>query len=306
MKISIVIVNWNAGKLLESCLASIEDYHDGLVEQIIVVDNDSADGSERAASSRKNVQLIKTGENSGFGKACNIGARACTGDILLFLNPDAALTQYALRRTVEHLISRPDVGVAGVQLKGFDGHVSRTCTLLPTPTKMVMHALGVDRLVPKAGFFMADWPHDRTRDVDHVIGAFYAIRRDLFEQLQGFDERFFVYLEDLDLSARVISTGHRISFLADTFALHVGGGTSAQVKARRLFYAIRSRLIYSHKHFGLFGFLAVTGATLLLEPWSRLLHAVLVRSWSNVKETLSAYRMLFGWLPRWAISGNTR
>jgi GT2 family glycosyltransferase len=153
---------------------------------------------------------------------------------------------------------------------------------------------------------MAEWDHKQTRPVDHVIGAFFLVRRELFEALEGFDERFFVYLEDLDFSYRAYQSGWRSVYLGDVQAFHAGGGTSNQIKARRLFYSLRSRLLYSFKHFSWIGASAVLIATLLVEPLSRSVLALLRRSWPGLKETWAAYGMLWQWLPRWATQGVTR
>jgi len=153
---------------------------------------------------------------------------------------------------------------------------------------------------------MAEWPHDITRDVDHVIGAFFLVRRSLFESLGRFDERFFVYLEDLDFSYRARQAGWRSVYLANAQAFHAGGGTSHQVKARRLFYSLRSRLLYAAKHFSKSGAALVFLATLLLEPLSRSAWALMRRSLPSLKETWQGYGMLWCWLPQWVFKGVTR
>jgi len=140
---------------------------------------------------------------------------------------------------------------------------------------------------------MEEWPHDETREVDHVIGAFFLVRRSLFESLGGFDERFFVYLEDVDFSVRAGRAGWRSVYLTEARAYHKGGGTSEQVKARRLFYSLRSRMQYAHKHFPVRGAIVVGAGTLLVEPLVRLGWAVLQRSGSTFVETIQGYAMLW-------------
>jgi GT2 family glycosyltransferase len=145
---------------------------------------------------------------------------------------------------------------------------------------------------------MDDWDHGSTRDVDHVIGAFYVIRRALFEAMRGFDAgRFFVYLEDLDLSLRVRRAGWRSVFLAEEGAparvFHQGGGTSEQVKAHRLSYALHSRIRYGYKHFGWPAATVLLLATLLAEPAARLGLALSRRSWKEAGETVVGYALLW-------------
>jgi GT2 family glycosyltransferase len=145
-------------------------------------------------------------------------------------------------------------------------------------------------------------PHEAPTDGHpslDVMGAFYLIRGSLFRQLGGFDERFFVYLEDLDLSLRVHWVGSRIHYLADTRAFHKGGGSSEQVKARRLFYFLRSRILYGFKHFHWLTSILLMVGTLILEPWSRLALAAARRSPSAARETLGGFAALWSAWPRW-------
>jgi len=306
--ISVIIVNWNAGAQLAACIASIDHHASGMNVHVVVVDNGSSDHSADFLRRRSDITLISTGCNQGFGKACNLGAAQATGDYLLFLNPDAALYPHTLSRVLAYMQdpAQARVGICGVQLKDGLGHVARSCARFPAPWALVAHALGLVRLIPRWGHFMAEWAHDQTREVDHVIGAFYLVRRSLFEQIGGFDERFFVYLEDLDFSYRARQAGWRSVYLADAQAFHAGGGTSNQIKARRLFYSLRSRLLYAFKHFTLPGAWVVLLSTLLLEPVARSGHGLLRGSWATLAETWSGYAMLFLWLPQWVLKGVTR
>jgi len=136
-------------------------------------------------------------------------------------------------------------------------------------------------------------PSQVSRDVDHIIGAFYLVRRDLFEKLHGFDERFFVYLEDLDLSLRIHQMGYRIHYLASPPSYHLCGGVSRQIKATRLFYSTRSRLQYGFKHLPRWQAWLHFSVTMLIEPVNRTLLAVLHRSRSEVTETWQGFRMLW-------------
>jgi GT2 family glycosyltransferase len=195
------------------------------------------------------------------------------------------------------------VGICGVQLIQEDGQIARSCTRFPSVTNWVAHAVGLDRIFPGSAHRMANWDHDSSRVVDHVMGSFFLVRRVVFDALQGFDDRFFVYLEDLDFSKRAKALGWTSFYVADTRAFHAGGGTSRQVKAIRLFYSLRSRILYSIKHFSWFSALLILLATLIVEPCSRTVFAILKRSWSSLKETWCAYGMLYRWLPALSIKG---
>lgn len=307
MCVDVVIVNWNAGQQLVECVTSLKEHAGAREVNIIVVDNGSTDGSDREVEGA-GVTLIRTGENLGFGRACNLGAAQGNAEFILFLNPDAALYPGTLDYVIDYMSSaqHKGVGVCSVQLQDEHGHIARSCTRFPTTTSLLLHSLGVDRFMPRLGFFMAEWDHSDDRSVDHVIGAFYFVRRKVFAELNGFDERFFVYLEDLDLSKRIKAKGWRIEFLTAFKAFHKGGGTSDQVKARRLFYALRSRILYAYKHLGLLSATLISLSTLCLEPWLRVFLSIAKRSGSGVRETMSAYGMLIKWFAEWLVTGRTR
>lgn len=299
----IIIINWNSGSQLSECIRSIQSDF-----KIIVVDNGSIDGSEFTIEGLPNVTLIRVGENLGFGKACNLGAKYATSEYLLFLNPDAAVYPGTLVKALTYMQDPKNarVCICGVQLLDELGHISRSCARFPSALGFLAHAIGLDRAFPRLGYFMAEWPHDEIQQVDHVIGAFFLVRRAVFETLGGFDERFFVYLEDLDFSYRARQAGWASVYLADVQAFHAGGGTSNQVKARRLFYSLRSRLLYASKHFSVGGLVVTLFATLLLEPFSRSGLAIARCSCSSLKETWQGYAMLWRWLPHWVLKGVTR
>ena len=312
INLSIIIVNWNSRSQLAEVVTSIGQHHHDLVSAVIIVDNASTDDSldrvEALTSLPLNLRIIRSSKNLGFGCACNIGARKADSEYMLFLNPDAAVHADTLPKALAYMqdTANAKVGICGVQLLDEVSGVSRSCARFPSATGFAVHAVGLDRFLPRLGHFMAEWDHSQTRVVDHVIGAFFLVRRSVFDSLQGFDERFFVYLEDLDFSYRARKAGWHSVYLANIQAFHAGGGTSNQVKARRLFYSLRSRLLYAFKHFSWMGAIGVLLATLLLEPVSRSALALFRRSWSGFKETWVAYGMLWRWLPQWAFMGVTR
>jgi GT2 family glycosyltransferase len=298
-RIAVVVVNWNAGDRLRACLDSIDAHGDGLVSQVIVVDNGSTDSSAAGLEVRPGVSLVRAGANLGFGRACNLGARqAAGGDLLLFLNPDAALHAGTLAALAACLDAPANarVGICGVQLVDETGSVARSCSRLPSVAGLLAQSSGLDRLFPRLGQAMVEWDHAATRDVEQVIGAFFLVRRALFASLKGFDERFFVYYEEVDFSLRARDAGWRSLYLADVQAFHAGMGTTAQVKARRLFYLLRSRLLYAGKHFSRPGAVAVALGALFVEPLARTALALARGSWSGVRETWAACGMLWRWL----------
>lgn len=295
---SVVIVNWNSAHYLKQCLASLALHAGDAVREIVVVDNGSQDGSVDGIEGQQRLRLVRAQDNLGFAKACNLGAQGCSGEFLLFLNPDAALFEGTLAAMLTFMQqpAHASVGIAGCQLVDEDQAVARSCARFPSAGRAVLQSLGLDRLRPHWGHFMQDWDHALTRPVDQVIGAFFLVRAALFEQLGGFDERFFLYFEETDFSLRAKRKGWQSVYVAETQAFHAGGGSSRQIRARRLFYVLRSRLLYAAKHFGATGAVLAIVATLFVEPVTRTCAAALSRDWQGCKQTWQAYGMLGRWL----------
>ncbi len=305
--VSIIIVNWNAGRQLRECLDSIaSSRRDGWrLEGVVVVDNASVDDSLAGIGETElPLRVLTNSTNRGFAAACNQGARQSASDYLLFLNPDCVVESDAIATVVAFMQreENPRVGVAGARLLDAGGRTWRCCSRHPRPSDFLKKASGLDVLFPRLRtHLMREWDHEESRPVDHVMGSFYFVRRELFEQLGGFDERFFVYLEDLDFSVRTVHAGYSVYYLAEARVFHRGGGTSEQARAQRLFYSLRSRLLYAFKHFTRGGALAVAIATLMWEPLPRLARAALRGgNAAEMRETLQAYTRLWSWLLRGA------
>lgn len=309
--LEIVLVNWNAGSQLKAALASIAEYHSGLVDSIIIVDNASADESlaeaevEVAAQAEAKlpyaIRIIRNKFNLGFGAACNQGAALATSKYILFLNPDTRLFERSLCVPSVFMEdpANSDVGIVGIQLVDERGYIARSCSRFPSLTFFLAQAFGINRLhgLRQYAQTMDDWAHDRNQSVDQVMGAFFMMRRQLFEMLGGFDQRFFVYFEEVDLSYRARQAGNRSVFLADAQAFHAGGGTSRQVKAHRLFYSLRSRLLFGFKHFPLWQAWALVAVTLAIEPGTRSMFSLVRGGVLDAGNTLRAYGMLIRDLP---------
>lgn len=260
------------------------------------MDNASADDSMRDIDkSGVPVRLIANTENRGFAAACNQGARAARGECLLFLNPDTRLFADSLTGPLDFM-ARPEnaaIGICGIRLVDESGSTSTCAARFPSLRVLAGAVLGLSRLFPSAFPPHLMTPRELTdsRMVDQVIGAFFLIRRDIFERCGGFDERFFVYFEEVDLSLRAKYLGYASYFLSDVSAFHKGGGCSDQVRAARLFYSLRSRVLYARKHYST---AALAGLVLLMliEVPLRIGRSLIRMSWADLSNTLTAYRQL--------------
>jgi N-acetylglucosaminyl-diphospho-decaprenol L-rhamnosyltransferase len=297
--LDVVCVNWNSGGHLAECLASLARAgREGFsLNRVVVVDNASSDGSAASLDYPSlPLKVIANPTNRGFATACNQGARGSASEYVLFLNPDTLLEAESLAQPLAFLEGEDGqgVGICGIRLTDRQGVVARSCARFPTPGQFLAASAGLDRLFPTLfrGHVMRDWNHLDSRPVDHVIGAFYLVRRALFESLGGFDERYFVYLEDLDFSLRARQAGWRTFYLTESQAYHKGGGSSEQVKAERLLYLLRSRLRYAARHFSWGGATAVALGTLVLEPVVRVGAALAGGGLGQARDTIKAYWML--------------
>ena len=303
--LDIVVVNWNAGNKLLECLDSIR--HSNIdtsvrLAKCVVVDNASTDSSvDLIRDLDLPLELILNTENKGFGFASNQGAKCVSSKYILFLNPDVRLFPDSLAKSVSFMESDNDVqiGILGIQMIDQKGAIHRNVARFPSPASLFYQMLGIDRLLPRQfpPHFMTDWTHLESRVVDQVPGSFFLVRRAVFDQLHGFDERFFMYFEDLDLAYRARKSGWVNYYLSNVRAFHHGGGTTDQVKALRLFYVLRSRLYYAAKHFGYSHALWIMIISLTVEVWVRLGWSLIRFSARNFLETLQAYLMYIRELP---------
>ncbi len=292
----IVIVNWNGGELVKKCIGSVFE-HPGndLVNTVIVVDNASTDRSVDNLPEDKRIRVIKNTANLGFAKACNQGFKICTAEFVLLLNPDAQLLTDTLKDSSAYMNVHPEVDILGARLLDDNGKTTASCARFPTPLRIFYDASGLSKLFPSVftpSTLMTDWNHAESRFVDQLMGAFMFMRRSVFDTIGYFDERFFVYYEELDFSKRLAMVGGKSFFNHDITAVHSGEGTTSNVKAFRLFLSLRSRLQYSKKHFSFIGYLFVLLCTWLIEPISRFVLLIIKGKWKEVPQLFDGYRLL--------------
>ncbi len=283
---------------LGGCLASIVDARrDGFsLLRVVVVDNASIDKSlDCIESFALPLLLIRNTENRGFAAGCNQGAVGSAANFLLFLNPDTRLFANSLTVPTKFMAANERVGICGVQLVDENKRVARSCATFPTPRTLLTTTLGLDKLLAGMvrGHYMREWDHASNRRVDQVMGAFFYVRRILFEHLEGFDERFFVYFEDVDFAYRANQQEWQTVYLACAQVYHRGCGTSEQVKARRLYYNLKSRILYGYKHFSWLQATGVLCTTMMLEPVTRIVYALVRMAWKDVVYTVAGFVLLW-------------
>lgn len=233
-KISVIIVNYNAGTELLRCVQSLGG-SEGEIE-IIVVDNDSEDNSLDVL--KKNCGdgeaiIIENKENLGFAVACNQGALSSTGDFLLYLNPDCTIKEKTIPILIENLIRDKKAGMVGGLILNPDGTEQRGCRRdIPTPWKSLVNSFGLRSLAKINQKFFADFRLDREPlpeaaiSVEAISGACMMVTREAYEKVGPMDEEYFLHCEDLDWCMQFRNKGYDILFVPQAVLIHRQGTCS--------------------------------------------------------------------------------
>lgn len=236
-ELSIIIVNWNAGALLQRCIQSIIQNPPSISWEIFVIDNASTDGStewlKTASLSSSQIKLIENSDNAGFGKANNQGFKFSSAPFVLLLNPDTEVTQGAIDTLLATLQSDPRIGACGPRLINPDGSVQISVWRNPPAAwEILLSQLKLYLLLPRRmrGELLlgGHWDHTRRRTVPMLSGAAILARRQMIDEVGGFDERFHVYGEDNEWCLRITRAGWQLMFVPEAIVLHHGAQSSMQ------------------------------------------------------------------------------
>jgi GT2 family glycosyltransferase len=252
MGASALIVNYNGAACLPACIESLK--REPLVRQIIVVDNGSVDGSEHwLKEHHPDVILIETGSNQGFGRGCNLGAKAATEPLLLVINYDAMLSP-GLGDAIGHLARTPAAAMVGGRLVSILGHPQPSVGYPQTPLRLVVSWLGISRLLPWVAACKREVDDERFYSTPHdgvawACGALMLVRKCAWDSVQGMDPGYFLYMEDVDLCERLASSGWRLDYLPTFQAVHQPRQGAPVVSGRALLSTIDSyHLFISNRH----------------------------------------------------------
>ncbi len=301
--LDIVIVNWNSRPQLTACLRSLSQSGLPKGASIVVVDNFLQNQIPEDISGTPPFTILHPKKNLGFGAGCNLGAAQGHAPFILFLNPDIIFPDGSLEKLITKLETGdlPDqVGIIGVQLLNFDGSIQKKIARFPLFKHLFPRMLGLDHLFPKTikPHYRKDLDYSQDQVVEQVPGAFFLVRRNVFEQLGGFDERFFLYYEDVDFSYRAHLAGWQTLYLADIAVYHLGGGTTQFIQGKRLFYSLRSKVMYVAKHFGRLKACLVILGVLLLEFPVRTIHSLFRFSFRDLKNNIYALGLFLVNIPQ--------
>lgn len=277
MQLSIIIVNYNVKHFLEQCLYSVLKATAGMEAEIIVIDNNSSDNSIDYLQPRfACVRFQANSGNLGFAKACNQGVKEASGKYILFLNPDTIIPEDCFQKCIAFFESHSDAGALGIKmLDGSGQFLKESKRSFPSPLTSLFKLFGLSRLFPHSGIFSRyHLGHlDKTMDhaVDVLAGAFMMVRKEVLYETGGFDEIFFMYGEDVDLSYRiqkiidpVTGKNYKNYYFSGSSIIHFKGESTKRGSMNyvRMFYNAMS--IFVRKHYGgsragFFNFLIHTG-----------------------------------------------
>ena len=296
-KVDIILVNWNGGEQLENVIKPLlPPITSSSIEiKIIISDNGSTDNSLDLVSSFP-VTIIKNGRNLGFGAACNRVLPICTGEFVLLLNVDTEITIKTIEDLVAKIGESETYGTIGPRQTNAEGKTHRSCGRFPNFLNSIWELTGLSKTFPSVftpSPIMIDWKHDHSKEVDHVIGSCMLIRRKVIDAIGFMDDKFFVYLEDLDFSKRVRIAGYKNFYYHDVVIYHEGGGLSKKAMAKRLYYSLSSKKYYWKKHFTRISYYSLLSMALSIEPLIRILVAAVTFRGDTLKFTITAYRYLF-------------
>ena len=255
MKLSVVIVNYNVKHFLEQCLNSVIKALAGLEGEIIVVDNNSVDGSIKLLKEKfKDIQLIANKKNTGFAVANNQAIKIAKGEYVLLLNPDTIVQEDTFLKCLEFMDETSNAGALGVKM--YDGKglfLPESKRGLPTPSVAFYKIFGLSTIFPKSKIFgkyhRGYLSENEIHQVDVLSGAFMLLRKKTLDKIGLLDEAFFMYGEDIDLSFRIIKGGYKNYYFPKTNIIHYKGESTKKSSINYVFIFYNAMIIFAEKHF---------------------------------------------------------
>jgi GT2 family glycosyltransferase len=252
--VSVIIVNWNTRQLLENCLDSLPASCASHRYEIIVVDNNSTDGSQEMIRQKfPAVKLICNSSNAGFARANNQGIRASNGRYVSLVNSDVKVLPGCHDQLVEFMDAMPQAGIAGPRVLNGDLTMQSSCRRFPGLWNNICDAFAFRRFFPDSAFFAGEhmlyFKHDRMIFPDVLVGCFLFARRQAIDEFGFLDENFFMYGEDVDWCLRCWKSGWKIAFYPGAEAIHYRGGSSNADPVRFAVVLQRARQQFWKKHY---------------------------------------------------------
>ena len=254
-ELSVIIVNYNVAYFLEQCLNSCLKAAQHARVEIIVIDNNSVDGSDDMMREKfPEIPYVFNKENLGFSKANNQGMNMANGEYVLLLNPDTVVEEMTFRSTIDFMNAHPDAGGLGVRmLDGRGKFLPESKRGLPTPAVAFYKIFGLSTLFPKSRTFgkyhLGYLDEFETHEIEILSGAFMMMRKSVLDEIGLLDEAFFMYGEDIDLSYRIVQAGYKNYYFPHTRIIHYKGESTKKSSVNYVFVFYRAMIIFANKHF---------------------------------------------------------
>jgi GT2 family glycosyltransferase len=255
LKLSVIIVNYNVKYFIEQCLNSVREACKDIDAEVIIIDNNSVDGSVKMLESRfPEVRLIANKENCGFAKATNQGISIAKSEYVLLLNPDTVVENDTFRKCIKFMDEHPDAGGLGVKmLDGKGKFLPESKRGMPTPAVAFYKVFGFSKLFPKSHTFgkyhLTFIDKNKTSEIDILAGAFMFLRKKTLDKTGMLDESFFMYGEDIDISYRITKAGYKNYYFPETRIIHYKGESTRKSSINYVFIFYRAMIIFAKKHF---------------------------------------------------------
>jgi GT2 family glycosyltransferase len=254
MQLSVIILNYNVRYFLELCVLSVQKAIQNLDAEIIVVDNHSSDESSVLMKTQfPSIRYIVNATNFGFPKGNNIAVAAAKGEYICILNPDTVVAENTFEKILAFAKSKTDLGIVGCKLiDGSGNFLPESKRGIPTPWVAFTKIFGLYKLFPKSSFFNKYYAQhlgeNQTGKVDILVGAFMVMKRELYNELGGFDENCFMYADDIDLSYRALQNGKSNYYFAETSVIHYKGESTTRDQKYMKHFQDAMQFFYK-KHF---------------------------------------------------------
>ena len=252
-EVTVIVVSFNTRDLTCKALETLIEYGGDVSMQVIVWDNASHDGSADAVEERfKQVEVIRSDENLGFGRANNEAGKHALGEFVLLLNSDTETLPGAVEKLLDFAKAHPEAGIVGGRTLFADGSLNKTSVLNAlSPWSLICSAFSLTQIFPNSSLFnpelIGGWQRDDMREVDIVAGCWLMLTKELWDRLEGFNQDFFMYGEDADLCLRTKKMGYKLMMCPEAEIVHLGGASMVQ-REEKLVQLMRGRVRTVRSH----------------------------------------------------------